>query len=46
MCLYFINDAYFRQFLTTKVKGDANAGKNVGGAQQKHTEKRSMVRDD
>ena len=46
MALYFINDGYYRQFLTTKVKGDSNMGKNVGGTQQKATEKRSMVRDD
>ena len=46
MALYFINDGYYRQFLTTKVKDDSNKGKNVGGAQQKATEKRNMVRDD
>ena len=46
MALYFINDAYYRQFLTSKVKDGPRMGKNAGGPQQKATEKRSMVRDD
>ena len=45
MVLYHINNTYYRQFLTTKVKDDKKNA-NKGGAPQKVTEKRGMVRDD